>query len=159
MMALTLILLALGLVLLSGHRSRAVGRLQARRPRRPDRSGPPAALGRAAAVALAATAVVLLTGGVTGVVLGGAVAVVSHRLLGRLEPAASRMARERRAADLPVVLDLLAVCLRAGKPLVLAMEIVADALPGPLAADLAAVAGLQRLGADPAAAWCPRSSG
>jgi pilus assembly protein TadC len=45
------------------------------------------------------------------------------------------------------------VCLRAGMPLVAALETVAEALPGPFSADLRVVAGLQRLGAAPAAAW------
>jgi len=70
-----------------------------------------------------------------------------------LEPMAVRRRRERRAADLPLVLDLLAICIRAGTPLVTALETVADAVPGPFSGELAVVAGLQRLGAAAATAW------
>ena len=59
-------------------------------------------------------------------------------------------AGRHRAAELPLTLDLLGVCLRAGMPLVAALETVADALPGPFSDDLRVVAGLQRLGAAPA---------
>jgi pilus assembly protein TadC len=50
------------------------------------------------------------------------------------------------------------VCLRAGMPLVAALETVADALPGPFSDDLRVVAGLQRLGAAPAVAWAELTS-
>jgi Flp pilus assembly protein TadB len=94
-----------------------------------------------------------LVGGVAGVAVGAVTATVSRQLLRRLEPAAERRRRSRRASELPITLDLLAICLRAGSPLVVALEVVAAALPGPLAADLAAVAGLQRLGASVESAW------
>jgi pilus assembly protein TadC len=55
--------------------------------------------------------------------------------------------------ELPLTLDLLGVCLRAGMPLVAALETVADALPGPFSDDLRVVARLQRLGAAPPTAW------
>ena len=79
-----------------------------------------------------------------------AVAVATARLIPRLEPAGARRRRRDRAAELPLTLDLLGVCLRAGMPLVAALETVADALPGPFSDDLRVVAGLQRLGAAPA---------
>jgi pilus assembly protein TadC len=75
------------------------------------------------------------------------------RLIPRLEPAAARRRRQHRAGELPLTLDLLGVCLRAGMPLVAALETVADALPGPFSDDLRVTAGLQRLGAAPATAW------
>ncbi|HST66108.1 MAG TPA: type II secretion system F family protein [Mycobacteriales bacterium] len=95
----------------------------------------------------------LVLGGVTGVALGVAAFVVVDRLLRRLEPAHARRRRESRESELPLTLDLLSVCLRAGMPLVAALETVADALPGPFSDDLRVTAGLQRLGAAPAAAW------
>jgi Flp pilus assembly protein TadB len=110
-------------------------------------------LARRAGAAAAGLMAAMLLGGVAGAVLGVVVAVVCDRLLGRLEPAGARQRRERRAAELPLVLDLLAACLRAGMPMVGALETVATALPGPLSDDLRIVAGVQRLGAAPTAAW------
>jgi pilus assembly protein TadC len=107
---------------------------------------------RLAAAGLGVSAA-LVIGGVIGVVTGVLAALGALRALRSLEPAAVRRIRERRAAELPLVLDLLAVSLQAGMPLVAALEIVADALPGPFSEDLALVAGLQRLGSTPAAAW------
>jgi Flp pilus assembly protein TadB len=103
----------------------------------------------------------ILGGLLVAVVLGGPVGVVTgigggagiRRVVLRLEPGASRRVREARTAVLPMALDLLAVCLRAGGPLVVALEIVGEALPGPLGDDLVRVAGMQRLGASPGAAW------
>jgi pilus assembly protein TadC len=92
-------------------------------------------------------------GGRAGIVVGVVAGLGADRLLGRLEPAAAARRRARRAAELPIALDLLAVSLRAGTPLVAALEVVAAALPGALADDFRLVAALQRLGATPAAAW------
>ncbi len=107
---------------------------------------------RAAAAGLG-IAVALVVGGALGVVTGLGVAAAADRLVSRLEPAGLVRHKRNRSADLPLTLDLLSVCLRAGMPLVAALETVADALPGPFSADLHVVAGLQRLGAAPAAAW------
>src|SRR6185312_9384167 len=112
-------------------------------------SGRPTTGAAAAGLGIAVTFVI---GGVLGVSLGVAVAVATVRLIPRLEPAAARRRRQRRAAELPLTLDLLGVCLRAGMPLVAALETVADALAGPFSDDLRIVAGLQRLGAAPATA-------
>jgi pilus assembly protein TadC len=120
-------------------------RPERRRATRPMRT-------RAAAAALG-VAVALVIGGAAGIVLGVAAFVVADRLVRRLEPAQARRRREDRDAELPVTLDLLSVCLQAGMPLVAALETVASALPGPFSEDLRIVAGLQRLGAAPAAAW------
>ena len=98
-------------------------------------------------------AVILVVGGPVGVVAGTLAFLGTERAVRSLEPAEVRRRRELRAAELPLVLDLLAVCLRAGTPLVTAVETVAAALPGPFSADLTLVAGLQRLGCDAAAAW------
>ena len=103
-------------------------------------------------------AMALVIGGVLGIAVGVAVAVATGRLIARLEPAGARRRRQDRAAELPLTLDLLGVCLRAGMPLVAALETVADALPGPFSDDLRVVAGLQRLGAAPATAWAELTS-
>jgi pilus assembly protein TadC len=105
------------------------------------------------AAAALGLAVALVLGGVTGIGAGLGIAGIADRVLRRLEPAADRRRRQLRTAELPLVLDLLAVCLRSGMPLVAALETVAQARPGPLSADLGVVAGLQRLGSPAGAAW------
>jgi len=97
--------------------------------------------------------VAVIIGGMVGIGTGVVAAVVCDRVLRRLEPAAARRRKDARSAELPLVLDLLGVCLRAGMPLVAALETVAAALPGPFSDDLAVVAGLQRLGSSAASAW------
>jgi pilus assembly protein TadC len=109
-------------------------------------------MARAASAALG-VATALVVGGVFGIAAGAAVFVAADQVVRKLEPAQVRQRRQSREAELPLTLDLLAVCLRAGMPLVAALETVADALPGPFSADLRVVAGLQRLGAAAPAAW------
>jgi Flp pilus assembly protein TadB len=139
-----LVLAAIGLGL--------VGRREPRsRPSRSPRiGGRPTTRIAAAGLGIA---VALVLGGVLGVAAGVGIAVAAGRLIPRLETAGARRRRQDRAAGLPLTLDLLSVCLRAGMPLVGALETVADALPGPYSNDLRVVAGLQRLGAAPAGAW------
>lgn len=122
-------------------------RRKAHRPRvgRPART-------RVASAALG-VAVALVVGGIVGVGLGIAAFAVADRSVRKLEPAQERRRREARQTELPLTLDLLSVCLQAGMPLVAALEAVAEALPGPFSDDLRVVAGLQRLGAAPRAAW------
>src|SRR5215204_2465843 len=115
------------------------------RSRRPSPS-------RLASGALGLAAVVVV-GGPVGLLAGAMAFLAADLVVRSLEPMAVRRRRERRAADLPLVLDLLAICIRAGTPLVTALETVADAVPGPFSGELAVVAGLQRLGAAAAAAW------
>jgi Flp pilus assembly protein TadB len=143
-MTAALALAAIGLVL-AGRR-----RLRPRRPELPRLGG---RLTTRAAAAGLGLAVALVVGGVPGMAAGLGVAAAADRLISRLEPAGVRRRKQDRAAELPLTLDLLSVCLRAGMPLVAALETVAEALPGPFSADLRVVAGLQRLGAAPAAAW------
>ena len=144
-----LVLAAIGLGLV---RRRKVRSRPSRLPRIGDRPTT-----RAAAAGLG-IAMALVIGGVLGVAAGVAVAVAAGRLIPQLEPAGARRRRQGRAAELPLTLDLLGVCLRAGMPLVAALETVADALPGPFSDDLRMVAGLQRLGAAPAVAWAELTS-
>lgn len=73
--------------------------------------------------------------------------------LSRLEPAATRKRNARISADLPLVVDLLAACLRAGRPPQAAIATVSRAVDGPLATLLAELEHRLDLGADPIDAW------
>jgi pilus assembly protein TadC len=150
-MTAALVLAAVGLGLVGRRPTPRAGRR-----RRPGRLG--GRLGSRAAALGLGLAVAIVIGSVFGAVAGVVAAVVTDRLARRLEPASSRRRREDRAAELPLTLDLLCVCLQAGMPLVAALETVADALPGPFTEDLRVVAGLQRLGAAPPAAWADLAS-
>ena len=147
-MTAALILVAAGILLAGRRRVATAGD---RRPAERDQLGR-RRMARAAAIGLG-LAVALVVGGMFGMAAGVVAAAVTDRVLPRLEPASVRRRREDRAAELPLTLDLLSVCLQAGMPLVAALETVAEALPGPLSDDLRVVAGLQRLGAAPTAAW------
>ena len=102
---------------------------------------------------LAGAQLVWIVGGLPGVVAGVLVAVLLPRWLSRLEPVRVRRRRFRLRADLPVAVDLIAVCLRAGHPPVAAVATVASAVGGPLGADLGRCAARLELGADPATVW------
>ena len=144
-----LVLAAIGLGLVGRRQMRPAQSTMARFGSAPMR--------RAAAVGLGLAAA-LVVGGLIGMAVGAAIGIAANRLIPRLESAAARRRRHDRAAELPLTLDLLGVCLRAGMPLVAALETVADALPGPFSDDLRVVAGLKRLGAAPAAAWADLNS-
>lgn len=103
--------------------------------------------------ALSGFAAGVLVGGGAGFVVGLVTAVVVDQVLARLEPQAARIRRERLAADLPLAADLLAACLRAGRPPTQAVEAVSAALAGPLGGELATVVAALRLGSGPATAW------
>jgi pilus assembly protein TadC len=113
----------------------------------------PTWLRAAAIVAGIATAVAL--GSLPGIVIGIGVAVGLDRLLRRLEPSEIRHERLARERELPAMLDLLAVTLRAGMPIDAAIELAADSGAGPLTDDLRHIAASTRLGAGIAAAWAP----
>jgi len=72
---------------------------------------------------------------------------------GWLEDPATRRRRDRVAADLPATCDLLAACLAAGLPLRRAVDVVADAMGGPVADDLRQVTALVATGEPEATAW------
>jgi len=97
--------------------------------------------------------VAVIVGGLPGVAAAVGVAVAADQLLGRLEPRAARLRRQRMAADAPVAADLLAACLLAGSPPANAAAAVADALGGPVGEELRGVVSALRLGADPVLAW------
>lgn len=108
---------------------------------------------RGAVSLLAGAAPLLLVGGLAGVVVCGVTVVLVHRLLGAREPAAERRRREAVARGLPEVVDLLAVALASGASPGRALSIVAEAVEGPIVADLLAVEGSLALGRDPSTVW------
>jgi Flp pilus assembly protein TadB len=108
---------------------------------------------RSAVSLLAGFACALLVGGPVGWVGGILLAIGCRWFLARMEPRAVRARRARIVAELPIVVDLLAACLRGGGAWHESVEAVADAVGGPLGEELSHVAARIRLGADPAAAW------
>lgn len=102
----------------------------------------------------AGVVVALLIGSWFGLALGGATVPVAWRWLARLEPASARRRREALDRDLPLLVDLLAACLRAGQAPGSALAAVTAALePGPLRAETSRVVARLRLGGDPLATW------
>jgi Flp pilus assembly protein TadB len=99
-----------------------------------------------------------LVGGPPGWVVGALVTALCVRIISRLEPRAVRLRRARIVADLPMAIDLLSACLRGGGAWHESVEAVADAVGGPLGAELERVAARIRLGADPAQEWLSLSS-
>jgi len=102
---------------------------------------------------VAGLALALLVEAPSGLLLGLALAVLGPRALARLEPGGVRADRQRLAADLPLVLDLLAACLAGGAALPEAARVVAPAVPGPAGARLAEVSALLAVGAPAGQAW------
>ncbi|TCM49120.1 type II secretion system F family protein [Kribbella sp. VKM Ac-2568] len=106
------------------------------------------------AAATAASAGLLLLLGIPWGMLLAPVAFVGIPIaLSRLEPAAARQRTARIVAELPLAVDLLAACLRAGRPPQAAIGIVGTALGGPLANLFNEVEHHLNLGADPIDAW------
>lgn len=103
--------------------------------------------------ALSGLAVAVTLGGVTGL-LGGVLAApaIAYALL-RTEPRLVRIRRERLVEELPLAAGLLAACLRAGRSPERAVELIGQAVPGPLGVELALVAEALRLGARAEVAW------
>jgi Flp pilus assembly protein TadB len=112
-----------------------------------------AQLGPGAAATTAGTAVALVVGGWPGLVAGPVAGVAVLRYVSRLEPAAVRRRRLRVAADLPLAVDLLLVCLLAGRPVSAAVGVVGEAVEGPLGHDLLRISARIELGADPLTVW------
>ena len=95
----------------------------------------------------------VLVGGVPGAVAAPVAAAACWWVTGRMEPAAVRRRRERLAAAVPHVVDLMAACLGAGLSPTSALEHVADAVGPPAQDVLVAVSARLRLGVDPATVW------
>ncbi len=106
------------------------------------------------ALAAAGSALVLVAGlGWWGVPAAAVVGAASYVVLGHLFSGAATRRRELLVTGLPQACDLLAVCLESGLPLRGAVEVIADALDGPLGGLLEEVAAKVRLGTDEADAW------
>jgi Flp pilus assembly protein TadB len=105
------------------------------------------------AAGVAAAGLLLALGLPWGVPLAGAALYVVPKALARLEPAATRRRKAQITADLPLAVDLLAACLRAGRPPQQALATVAVAIRGPLAELFTEVAHHLALGTDPMDAW------
>lgn len=100
----------------------------------------------------------VVVGGGWGVAAAPVAALVAHRTLAGVEPAARRRAREHAAHDLPVFVELLAATLRAGAGPAPALTTVSEALPGAVSERLTAVRAGLALGASPAQAWASLES-
>lgn len=85
--------------------------------------------------------------------LGAIVGVVGFVALGRVTPASRARRTAALVAALPQACDLLAVAVAAGLPLRVAVDVVADAVGGPVGEVLCEVAARVRLGASEAEAW------
>jgi len=101
----------------------------------------------------AALATLALIGLPWGLIPGAIAYYAIPRALARLEPATTKQRNARITRDLPLAIDLLTACLRAGRPPQQALALVAEALPGPLADVLSKIAHHLALGADPTTAW------
>lgn len=92
-------------------------------------------------------------GGVVGVLAGCGASVLSWRVLGRAESPAHRRRRELLEAELPWAVQLLAGCVSAGGAVGPGLQMVADAMPGPLGDELGMLHHRLALGVDPLLVW------
>lgn len=106
----------------------------------------------AAAVA-AGIAVTRLVDGPVGWIGGGLTAVGMLRWFRALGEAPERQRRDQILRDLPVVVDLLVACLRAGRAVSDSLDAVADAWSGPVQDHLRTASAQLQLGGDPEAVW------
>lgn len=86
-------------------------------------------------------------------VLAAVSAYLVHRFVDRLEPREVRRRRERLAAQLPTVVDLLAAALRSGAAPSSALGVVASVVDAPMREELALSVAKLDLGADPVEVW------
>ncbi len=171
MTLLAAVLAACAVALAMSPSRRASGRGVRIAPARQGRLGRPAGparqgrLGRPAGpllirIACVATGVVLVLviGGIVGVAVGGAIALLGPRLLATLESRAQRQRRVDLERQMPATADLLAACLAAGATPVEATRAVARAIGDPIATPLRRLTGALDLGADPVTAWSALAS-
>lgn len=105
------------------------------------------------AAAFAGFGTAWLVGGPVGVALGIVAGVSADRILRRMPATADRRRTEAMVTDLPLALNLLAACLESGSPVGPAVEVVGEAVGGPLGHELSTVAVTLRLGGSPELAW------
>jgi pilus assembly protein TadC len=112
---------------------------------------------RTALAALSSTllglSIAVIVGGAPGAITGVGIAVLTVLAVRRLEPAAVIREREQLVRDLPVAVDLLAACMSSGSPPALSLEVVGQALSGPVGRQFEQVAARLRLGTDPVSVW------
>ncbi|GAA1477815.1 hypothetical protein GCM10009623_22610 [Nocardioides aestuarii] len=131
---------------------------------RPPRPAPPTAAvaapparGRARArllwPALAGLGAWSFLGGIPGLLAGVVAGTGVHLVLARAEPPEQRREREAVRRDLPALVLLVSLALRAGSATGPAVRVAARALPGPAADRLARAADRLGLGVDPERVW------
>lgn len=126
----------------------------ARARERPRRLRRPAWLSAPLAAAVGAgIAVTRLVDGPVGWIGGGLTAVGMLRWFRVLGEAPERQRREQILRDLPVVVDLLVACLRAGRAVSDSLDAVADAWSGPVQAHLRTASAQLQLGGDSETVW------
>jgi pilus assembly protein TadC len=138
---------ALALLLLRPASSRRLGRLVPR-PTRARSAGERRRLSVPALCVAAGVVAWWLVGGVAGLVVGLGVALVGHRLLGRMDDTAEKEA-DALGRQLPLALDLLGACLAGGGTLDNALTSVAVAAGGPCEQRLLRVAASLAVGTPP----------
>lgn len=141
--------LALAVLLTGVPRPQVVSAADA--PARDDPTGPRRR--RALAPALAGLGLAVVVGGVPGALAGLASAVAVWVVSGRGEPAVVRREREAVRRDLPTLVLLVSLGLRAGAATSGAVRVAATALPGPGADRLLHAADRLSLGVDPPRVW------
>jgi len=104
-------------------------------------------------VVTAGVAVASSIRGVFGLAVGVAVVIALNRWLSALPRAQQIERRRHRAAELPVVTDLLGACLASGAPVLRSIQVVGATARSGLRTDLARVAAALEMGASPGEAW------
>jgi Flp pilus assembly protein TadB len=103
--------------------------------------------------ALAGVGAWVMVGGLPGIVVGLACAVLLPRLLGRLESRADRARRDLLERQAPLLADLMSATLASGATLRSALDVVGRAIGEPTSDALRSVVAAIDLGADPVSAW------
>jgi Flp pilus assembly protein TadB len=111
------------------------------------------AVRRAGVACAVSLAPLVLLGGLVGLVVASVAGVACWHWTGRLEPPAVRRRRERLAASVPHVVDLMAACLSAGMSPAAAVEQIGAAVPPPARDELVELSARLRLGLDPVTVW------
>ncbi len=106
-----------------------------------------------AVTVLVPAASLVVLGPVPGVVVALVATPVARAAVATRVSAAERRRRELAARQLPAALDLVVAVLASGRPVVVALDVVAGAVPAPLQQELQEVVGRLRSGADAAAVW------